>query len=136
VCASEDRTGEGGGGGACTAPAAARDLGLFDVGACGKGPPRHFRVYALVPDGIAAFEIEKPGGTIGRTVPVVGNTVAFTIGRENVVMRATGDASAEGLERRLPLAETARRFKGDGRGGCETFTYFESPTPGGARAGR
>jgi hypothetical protein len=129
VCASEARVGESGGGSSCTSPAAARGLGLLDISACGKGLPRHFRITALVPDGVDAFEIEKAGGKIGRTVPVIENTLAFTIGRENLVMRATGGPAAEGLERNLPLAEAAKGFGGDGRGGCSTFSFFEARKP-------
>jgi hypothetical protein len=134
VCGAENRVGDSGGSSSCTTPAGARELGVFDVSACGKGPPRHFRVYALVPDGVSAFEIEKSGGQIGRTVPVIENTVAFTIGREDVVMRAIGDATAAGLERTLPLALSAKRFHGGDRAGCTTFSFFETPEP--SEAGR
>jgi hypothetical protein len=133
VCESEVREREPGGGSSCTTPAGARELGLLDVSACGKGPPRHFRVYALAPDGISAIEIEKPGGQIGRTVPVIENTVAFTIGRENVVMRAVGDSATAALERSLPLAQSAKQFPGDGQAGCTSFSYFESAAPPGGR---
>jgi hypothetical protein len=136
VCESEVRDGSLGGGSSCTTPAAARELGLLDVSACGKGAPRHFRVVGLAPDGVTAFDIVQAGGKPGRTVPVIGNTVAFTIGRENVVMRATGDATAAGLERRLPLAQSGKGFGGSVGAGCASFTFFESreadeagPTP-------
>ncbi|MGH2940069.1 MAG: hypothetical protein ACRDPE_18315 [Solirubrobacterales bacterium] len=103
---------------------AAREFGLVDVGSCGKGKPTHFRIRALVPDGVTGIEVEKEDGTIGRTVPVIENTVAFTIGRENVVLHGVGDAGAEGLERTLPLAQTARY--GDDRAGCTFYSFFEA----------
>jgi hypothetical protein len=129
VCESEARVGEAGGGSSCTTAAGARDFGILDVSSCGKGPPRHFRITALVPDGVSAFEIEKAGGKIGRTVPVIENTLAFTIGRDDVVMRATGDPTAEGLDRSLPLAQAARPSHGDRRAGCSSFNFFEAKGP-------
>jgi hypothetical protein len=125
VCESEARLDEVGGGSSCTTPAGAREFGILDVSSCGRGAPRHFRITALVPDGVSAFEVEKADGKIGRTVPVIENTLAFTIGRENIIMRPIGDPTAEGLERSLPLARAARRFHGDGQAGCSFFTFFE-----------
>jgi hypothetical protein len=55
-------------------------------------------------------------------VPVIENTVAFTIGRENIALRGVADAGAEGLERTLPLADAART--GDGRAGCTSYSFF------------
>jgi hypothetical protein len=116
-----------GGGGTCSTPQGARELADLSIGSCGKGPPRHFRIHALVPDGVTGLAIEKEDGTIGRTVPVLGNTVAFTIGRENFTMHGVGDAAAERLERRLPLAEVG----GGGRGGCSyAYTFAEEKNPG------
>lgn len=129
VCVGETRSDEGIGGTSCTTPAAAREFQLLDIGACSKGPPRHFRVYALLPDGVEAVEIDKPGGAIGRTVPVIDNTIAFTIGREDIVLRAIGGPAAEGLERSLPLAE-AGKLGGDGRAGCSSYFFAEARMPG------
>lgn len=129
VCVSEVRVGEPGGGSSCTTPGGAREFGLLDVGSCGKGPPRHFRVTALLPDGVEAVELEKAGGKIGRTVPVIENTLAFTIGREDVVLHGTGDATAETFERGLPLARTANDFPGDGQGGCAGYIFAEAREP-------
>lgn len=113
----------GGGGGACTTVAGARELGLLDVRSCGKGPPRHFRIHGLVPDGVTGLEVERSDGTIGRTVTVIENTVAFTIGREDFKLHGVGDAAAEGLERTLPLAHVG----GDGgRADCSFYTFVEA----------
>lgn len=112
----------GGGMGACTSPGAAREFGLFDVSSCGKGRPRHFRVFALLPDGVTGVQIEREDGTFGRTLPVIDNTIAFTVGRENIALRGVGDAAAEGLERKLPLAAVSRSA---GRGGCSFYAFAE-----------
>jgi hypothetical protein len=123
VCQWEQPADElkGGGGGTCATSGAARELADLSVGSCGKGPPRHFRIHALVPDGVSGLAIEKKDGTIGRTVSVLGNTVAFTIGREDFTLRGVGDAAAERLERRLPLADVG----GGGGGGCSFYTFAE-----------
>jgi hypothetical protein len=123
VCEWEEPADElkGGGGGTCTTFQAARELSDLSVGSCGKGPARHFRIHALVPDGVTGLTIEKEDGTIGRTVPVLDNTVAFTIGREDFTMHGVGDAAAERLERSLPLAEVG----GGGRGGCSFYVFAE-----------
>ena len=123
VCQWEQPADElkGGGGGTCSSSQAARELGDLSVGSCGKGPPRHFRIHALIPDGVTGLAVEKEDGTIGRTVPVLDNTVAFTIGREDFTLHGVGDAAAERLERRLPLAEAG----GGGLGGCSFYTFAE-----------
>jgi hypothetical protein len=123
VCQSEHPVDElrSGGGGSCSTSQAARELRDLSVGSCGKGPPRHFRIHALVPDGVTGLAIEKADGTIGRTVPVLDNTVAFTVGRESFSLHGVGDAAAEGLERSLPLAEVG----GGGRGGCSFYVFAE-----------
>jgi hypothetical protein len=125
ICVGHEWNAEvGGGGGSCTTRAGARELGLLDVGSCGKGRPRHFRVNGLVPDGVTALELERSDATIGRTVPVIDNTFAFTVGREDFTLHGVGDAFAEGLERTLPLAH-AGGF-GDTRGGCAFYTFAEA----------
>jgi hypothetical protein len=102
---------------------AAREFGLLAVSSCGKGRPTHFRIHALLPDGVTAVEVEKEDGTIGRTVPVLDNTIAFTVGRENIALRGVGGASAEGIERSLPLGGVQG---GDGRAGCSFYSFFEA----------
>jgi hypothetical protein len=118
----------GGGGSTCATPAAAREFGLLDVGSCGKGPPRQFRVHALLPDGVSRVEIVKEDGKVGRALPVIENTIAFTIGRENVVVRGGGGVAAEGLERNLPLADASKL--GDNRGGCSFYAFAEAKPKG------
>lgn len=128
ICQSElPNDGAVGGSSDCTTLAAAREFGLLDISSCGKGRPTHFRVYALLPDGVTAVEVEKEDGTIGRTVPVIENTVAFTIGRENFALRGVGDAAAEALERNLPLADVTG---GDGRAGCTSYSFMEAKSGG------
>jgi hypothetical protein len=118
----------GGAGSVCVSPAGAREFGLLDVGSCGKGPPTHFRIHALLPDGVTGVAIEKEDGTVGRTVPVSENTVAFTVGREDIVLHGVGDAAAEGLERTLPLADVAKG--GDNRAGCSFYAFAEAKPKG------
>jgi hypothetical protein len=137
VCASEAGSDEDlGGGASCTTPAAAREFGLVDVGACGKGPPRHFRVYGVLPDGVTELRLNLFGGAGGRTVPVIENTFAFTIGRENFVLQATGDAAAEELHRILPLARTAEQFRGNDQAGCSSYIFAEARKPDGDERAR
>jgi hypothetical protein len=125
ICQFELPKGElAGPSGDCVSSGYARQGGLFDVGSCGKGRPTHFRIHALVPDGMTGVAVEREDGTIGRTVPVIENTVAFTIGRENIVLRGVGEVDAETLERRLPLADAART--GDRRAGCTSYSFFEA----------
>lgn len=127
ICGTDQPRGrDGGGGSVCTTLAAARQLGLLRVSSCGKGPARHFRISAVVPDGITALKVEKEGGKIGRMVPVIENTVAFTIGREDVALHGVGDAAAEGLERHLPLGHVGDL--GGGRGGCAFYAFVEAPS--------
>jgi hypothetical protein len=123
ICQFELPKGGTGGGSVCTQVLAAREFGLLDITSCGKGRPTHFRIHALLPDGVTAVEVENDDGTVGRTVPVVDNTVAFGVGREDIVLRAVGDAVAEGLERTLPLAHAG----GIGnRAGCAFYTFAEA----------
>jgi hypothetical protein len=114
--------------GVCVPSGYAREFGSVHVGSCGKGRPTHFRIHALVPDGVTGVAVEREDGTIGHTVPVIENTVAFTIGRENIVLRGVGDAGAEDLQRKLPLADAARA--GDDRAGCTSYSFFEAATEG------
>jgi hypothetical protein len=125
VCETEQPADEaGGGGGGCTTLAATRELFGLNVSSCGKGPARHFRIHGLVPNGMTGLAIEKADGTTGRTVPAVENTVAFTIGREDVTLRGVGDAAAERIERPLPLAHLAEL--GASRPDCSSYVFAEA----------
>jgi hypothetical protein len=125
ICTWESRDGgRDGGSGGCNTPKAVRELRDFSVSSCGKGPPRHFRISTLVPNGVAGLEIQREDGSIGRTVPVVDNTVAFTIGREDFTMQGVGDAAAERLERSLPLAAVDEAA--DKRPGCTSYFFAEA----------
>lgn len=115
-----------GGGGGCTSLGASRELFNLSVRSCGKGRPRHFRITALVPNGVTGLAIEKSDGTTGRTVPVIENTVAFTVGRENIALHGVGNGAAERLERNLPLASVG----GDRRAGCSGYSFFEEGSGG------
>lgn len=112
-----------GGGGGCTTLGASRELFNLNVRSCGKGPPRQFRITGLVPNGVTGLEVEKADGTVGRTVPVIENTVAFTVGREDFTLRGVGDPAAERLERPMPLGRLSGF--GDHRGGCAGYTFME-----------
>jgi hypothetical protein len=126
ICVTEERPGNHGGSSSCTEHAAARESGLFDINGCGRTAPVHFRIYGLVPDGIESLQVEKEGGAIARSVPVIENTVAFSIGRENVVLRGVGGAAAEEFEINLPLAQAAKLGAHRHRGGCSTYSFFEA----------
>jgi hypothetical protein len=129
ICQYEMPNGEiGGSGSVCVPAGAAREFGLVDVGSCGKGPPTHFRIHALLPDGVTGVAIEREDGTIGRTVPVSQNTVAFTVGRENIALHGVGDAAAEDLERDLPLADAAKL--GAIGGDCSFYAFAEAKSKG------
>jgi hypothetical protein len=112
-----------GGGGSCSTLGASRELFNLSVRSCGKGPPRHFRITGLVPNGVTGLEVEKADGTAGRTVPVVENTVAFTVGREDFTLHGVGNPAAERLERPMPLGGLSGF--GDQRGGCAGYTFME-----------
>lgn len=130
VCASEVRIDGVGGGSSCTTPATAREDGILEIGACGKGRPRHFRVVGLVPDGFISVGIEKDGGAGARKVPVIENTFAFTIGRANIVLRGSGTPAAEEFERKLPLARAAEQLGGNKQAGCTGLLFLEASSEG------
>jgi hypothetical protein len=109
-----------GGGGGCVALKYARALYDMSIGYCGKA--RKFRIHGLAPDGVTGLAIEKADGTIGRTIPVLENTFAFSVGRENITLRGVGDAAAEELERELPLAGSGA----GGGGGCGGLIFVET----------
>jgi hypothetical protein len=116
-----------GGGGGCTTLGASRDLFNLDISSCGRGRPRQFRMVGFAPNGVTGLEIEKADGTIGRTVPVIENTVAFTVGREDITLRGVGDRAAERLER--PLSLTGLSALGGGRGDCSSYIVAEAKGP-------
>ncbi len=121
VCQFETLNGSGSGSGTCGTLAQARELQMLSISSsCGKNG-RQTRISGLVPDEATGLEIEREDGTIGRTVPVIENTVAFQIGRENVILRGVGSAAAERLERKLPLGEKPA-FSG---GACVGTVYVE-----------
>lgn len=93
------------------------------IGAGGIGPPRRYRITGLVPNGVTGLKVERADGTVGRTVPVIENTVAFTVGREDFTLRGVGDPAAERLERPMPLGGLSGF--GDRRGGCAGYTLME-----------
>lgn len=115
-----------GGGGGCTTLGASRELFNLDVSSCGKGPARHFRITGLVPNGVTALEIEKADGTVGRTVPVIENTVAFTVGREDFTLHGVGSVAAERIERPVPLGKGP--LLGGNRAGCVGVIWVEART--------
>jgi hypothetical protein len=79
----------------------------------------------LAPNGIAGIEVERSDGSITRTIPVVDNIIAFSIGHEDITLREVGDAAAEPIERHLPLAGSS----GSSRGGCSSYAFAEVATP-------
>jgi hypothetical protein len=121
VCESEEPKAEtGGGGGSCTALKQARELELLSLHSSCGAHPGHFRISGLVPNGVTGLAIEKEDGTIGRTIPVVENTVAFSIGDEDFTLKGVGDAAAEALERQFPLG----RLRGSRASSCGYFSVF------------
>lgn len=125
VCETEIPTDEMlGGGGRCTTLAATRELFDLDVVSCGKGPTRHARITGLVPNGVTGLEIESSDGTVGRTVPVIENTVAFTVEGGEITLHGVGDAAAERLERPVPLGRAP--LLGGNRGGCVSLIWAEA----------
>jgi hypothetical protein len=110
VCESEEpKAGTGGAGGSCTGLKEARELELLSINSSCGGHASHFRLTGIVPNGITGLAIEKEDGTIGRTVPVVDNTVAFSVGHENITLKGVGDAAAEAFERQFRWAACAGR---------------------------
>ncbi len=129
ICQYELPNGEvGGGGGGCTTTGYASRSGMFQIRYCARGRPRHFRISGLLPDGVTALTVEREDGTVGRTVPVSDNTAAFTIGRENIVLRGVGNATAESIERNYPLAAASK--DSGGSAGCGGFVFAESRSTG------
>jgi hypothetical protein len=128
VCAFELPRGElGGGGGSCTSLGAIRRLdGLSSVFSCGGS--RRFRLSGLVANGVSGLEVERSDGRITRTIPIVDNTFAFSIGHVDVTLRGVGDAAAESIERNLPLAGPTGHL--GGAGGCTGYAFTEAKPKG------
>jgi hypothetical protein len=117
----DDELGDGGGN--CTPLAEIRNLSeLSTVFSCNGS--RRFRVHGLVPDGVTGLEVERAGGKVTRTIPVVDNTFAFSIGHVDVTLRGVGDGAAERLEHQLPLARPNASRGGD----CSGYAFTE-PKP-------
>jgi hypothetical protein len=109
----------GGGGGSCTTFASVQRLAGLSIGSC-NGSHR-FRVHGLAPNGVTGLALERSGGKITRTIPIVDNTFAFSVGHVNFTLRGVGDAGAERLERHLPLGGPS----GSSRGGCSGYVFAE-----------
>jgi hypothetical protein len=110
ICETIEReagNGTGTGSGRCTTLAVARELQMLTLSENCRG--RQIRVSGLVPNGVTGLEVEKEGGTIERTVPVVENTVDFAVDTKRFVLRGVGDPAAEKLEWGLQFAEPSRR---------------------------
>jgi hypothetical protein len=129
VCESEEPNAEtGGGSGTCTDLKEARELGMLSIKSSCGAHPGHFRITGLVPNGVTGLAIEKEDGTIGRTVPAVENTVAFSVGDEDITLHGVGDAAAEALEQQFPLGH----LRGSRASACGVF-YGIAEAPASSR---
>ncbi len=120
ICDFEFPHGElGGGGGVCARLADVLRLDALTIGSCGRS--NRWRIQGLAPDGVTGLEVERANGRVTRTIPIVDNTFAFSIGHVDFTLRGVGGEAAEGLERSLPLAGTS----GSGPGGCSGYVFTE-----------
>jgi hypothetical protein len=120
LCDFEIPEGEaGGGGGSCATLADVRRMDELSIDSCGGS--HQYRINGLAPNGVTGIEVERSDGTITRTIPVVDNIVAFSIGHVDVTLHGVGDAAAEAIERNLPLAGSS----GSSRGGCSGYAFTE-----------
>jgi hypothetical protein len=120
LCDFEIPEGEaGGGGGSCATLADVRRMDELSIDSCGGS--HQYRINGLAPNGVTGVEVERSDGTITRTIPVVDNIVAFSIGHVDVTLHGVGDAAAEAIERNLPLAGSS----GSSRGGCSGYAFTE-----------
>lgn len=125
LCDFEIEGGEtGGGGGSCATLADVRRLGELSVRACGGS--HQFRIHGLAPNGMTGLEVERSGGRVTRTIPIIDNIFSFAIGHVDITLRGVGDAAAERLERHLPLAGPS----GGSRGGCGGYVFTEVKAKG------
>jgi hypothetical protein len=126
LCDFELPAGEaGGGGGSCATLADVRRMDELSIGSCDGS--HQFRIDGLAPNGVTAVEVERSDGKITRTIPVVDNIIAFSIGHVNITLRGVGDPAAERLERNLPLGGPS----GSSRGGCSGYVFTEVAKPKG-----
>jgi hypothetical protein len=124
LCDFETPAGEvGGGGGSCATLADVRRMDELSIDSCGGS--HQYRINGLAPNGVTGIEVERSDGKITRTIPVVDNIIAFSIGHEDITLRGVGDAVAERLERNLPLGAPS----GSSRGGCSGYAFIEARSP-------
>jgi hypothetical protein len=124
LCAFEEQTREaGGGGGSCATLADVRRMDELSIDSCGGS--HKFRVQGLAPNGVTGVEVERSDGRITRTIPIVDNVLAFSIGHADITLHGVGDAAAEHIERHLPLAGSS----GSSRGGCSSYAFAEVAKP-------
>jgi hypothetical protein len=124
LCDSEMPGGEvGGGGGSCATLADVRRMDQLSIDSCGGS--HQYRIHGLAPNGVTGIELERSDGSITRTIPVVDNIIAFSIGHEDITLRGIGDAAAERIEHHLPLAGSS----GSSRGGCSSYAFAEVAKP-------
>jgi hypothetical protein len=120
LCDFEIPAGEaGGGGGSCATLADVRRMDELSIDSCGGS--HQYRINGLAPNGVTGIEVERSDGSITRTIPVVDNIIAFSIGHVDITLHGVGDAAAERLERSLPLGGSS----GSSRGGCSGYAFTE-----------
>jgi hypothetical protein len=120
LCDFEMPGGEvGGGGGSCAPLADVRRMDELSIDSCNGS--HKFRVQGLAPNGVTGIEVERSDGRITRTIPVVDNITAFSIGHVDITLHGVGDAAAERIERNLPLGGSS----GSSRGGCSVYAFTE-----------
>jgi hypothetical protein len=120
LCDFETPAGEvGGGGGSCATLADVRRMDELSIDSCGGS--HKFRIQGLAPNGVTGVEVERSDGRITRTIPVVDNILAFSIGHVDITLHGVGDAAAERIERNLPLGGPS----GSSRGGCSGYVFTE-----------
>jgi hypothetical protein len=126
LCDFESASGRlGGGGGICTTFDSVRELDGLSVDSCNGS--HQFLVSGLAPNGVTGLTLERSDGKIERTIPVIDNTISFSVGHVNLTLRGVGDAAAERLERSLPLGASRGSFGGD----CSGYAFTEvKPKPG------
>jgi hypothetical protein len=121
LCDFELPKGEvGGGGGSCATLADVRRMDELSIDSCNGS--HKFRVQGLAPNGVTGVEVERSDGRITRTIPVVDNILAFSIGHVDITLHGVGDAAAESIEHHLPLGGPS----GGSRGGCSGYVFTEA----------
>jgi hypothetical protein len=123
LCDFELPKGEvGGGGGSCASLADVRRMDELSIDSCNGS--HKFRVQGLAPNGVTGVEVERSDGRITRTIPVVDNVLAFSVGHVDITLHGVGDAAAEAIEHNLPLAGPS-----SSRGGCSGYVFTEIAKP-------